>query len=146
MRLDEAGIDVHIADAYRWLAANRRTYDVVIDDIYLAGKSDVFRPQTLDDGLLGQLRRAVAPGGILAVNLVTGAGHRAVQSRTRRLLAGAFSELRTVRSPDAMNEVLVAGDEVATRRRLMDYQHAFPSHQDRDLWKLLTIHKIRLAT
>jgi len=44
MELDALGIEVIHADAYAWLAKNRRKFDVVIDDIYLAGKTDVFRP------------------------------------------------------------------------------------------------------
>jgi len=142
MALDELDLDVRIADAYRWLAANRRTFDVVIDDIYLAGKDDVFRPQAMDRRLLGHLRRAVAPGGVLAVNLVTGAGHRAVQSQVRRILADCFPELRSVRSPDAMNEVLVAGDAVATRRRLTACADAFRDCDDRGFWSRITVRNL----
>jgi spermidine synthase len=131
MELDETGIDIRIADAYRWLASNRKT--------------DVFRPQSLDDVLLGQLRRAVAPGGVLAVNLVTGSGHRSVQSQTRRMLAACFPGLRSVRSPDAMNEVLVAGETVATRQRLMGYLGAFEAREDRGFWERLAVRKIRAA-
>ena len=86
MELDALGIEVIIGDAYPWLEKNRRTFDVVIDDIYLAGKTDVFRSRAWDHGLLENLRRAVAPRGLLAVNLVTGAGHRTMQSHTRRVL------------------------------------------------------------
>ncbi len=118
MDLEALGIEIIIGDAYPWLAQNQRTFDVVIDDIYLAGKTDVFRPRAWDAGLLDRLRRAVAPGGVLAVNLVTGAGHRTMQSLTRRVLRGAFPVVRSLKSAEAMNEVLVAGDFVAPRRRL----------------------------
>ena len=143
MALDDLGIDVRIADAYRWLAANRRTFDVVIDDIYLAGKTDVFRPQAMDENLLEHLARAVSPGGVLAVNLVTGTGHRTMQSLVRRTLGGRFPVLRSVTSPDAMNEVLVAGDEVATRGRLMGYLDRFADRADRRYWSRLAVRKIR---
>jgi len=142
MELDETGIEIHIADAYRWLASNRRRFDVVIDDIYLAGKADVFRPKSPDQRWLSHLRRAVAPGGVLAVNLVTGAGHRTMQSQVRRLLEGRFPVVRSVWSPQAMNEVLVAGDEVATRRRLMGYLRAFRDRRDRIHWSNLGVTRI----
>lgn len=145
MELDRTGVEVHIADAYGWLAANRRRFDVVIDDIYLAGKSDVFRPRTLDPRLLALLCRAVSPGGLLAVNLVTGHGHRVMQSHVRRLLGGRFPVLRSVRSPQAMNEVLVGGDEVATRRRLAACRAAFAEPADRLLWDALTVRRIGSA-
>lgn len=142
MDLDALGIEVVIGDAYPWLAANKRSFDVVIDDIYLAGKTDVFRPRAWDADLLDHLRRAVAPGGVLAVNLVTGAGHRAMQSLTRRVLKEAFPVVRTIRSPRAMNEVLVAGGEVATKRRLVSHAEAFTDWRDRDCWDLLEVARI----
>src|SRR5690606_6509834 len=80
MDLDSLGVEIHVADAYRWLSGNRGKFDVVLDDIYLAGESDVFRSRGWDPVWMGRLRQAVAPGGLLGVNLVTGSGHRAMQS------------------------------------------------------------------
>lgn len=142
MELDALGIEVRLGDAYSWLEKNRRSFDVVIDDIYLAGKTDVFRPRAWDGGLIGHLKRAVAPGGVLAVNLVTGEGHRTMQSLTRRLLRGAFSVVRTVKSAEAMNEVLVAGDFVATGRRLRGYNESFSNWRDCDYWQRLEVTRI----
>lgn len=142
MELDALGIEVVIGDAYPWLAANRRTFDVVVDDIYLAGKTDVFRPRAWDAGLLVNLRRAVSPGGVLAVNLVTGAGHRAMQSLTRRVLRGAFPVVRALKSAEAMNEVLVAGEWVAPRGRLAGYADAFTDWRDRMYWERLEVRRL----
>ena len=142
MELDALGIKVILGDAYPWLEKNRRRFDVVIDDIYLAGKTDVFRPRVWDSGLLEHLKRAVAPGGVLAVNLVTGAGHRSMQSLTRRILREHFPVVRTIQSSDAMNEVLVAGQSVATGRRLESYSDAFPEWRDRMFWGRLAVKRI----
>ncbi len=142
MELDTLGIEVVIGDAYPWLAKNRRTFDVVIDDIYLAGKTDVFRSREWDQSLLGNLQRAIAPGGVLAVNLVTGDGHRTMQSLTRRALCATFPMVRSITSALAMNEVLVAGDYVATRSRLAAYDDAFSDWRDRDHWLHLAVRKI----
>ncbi|MDP3849391.1 MAG: methyltransferase domain-containing protein [Luteolibacter sp.] len=139
MDLDALGIEIILGDAYAWLAENRRTFDVVIDDIYLAGKTDVFRPQAWDAALLENLRRAVAPGGVLAVNLVTGAGHRTMQSHTRRVLSGNFPVVRTIKSAEAMNEVLVAGDFVAPQSRLRPYREHFADWRDCAYWDRLTV-------
>jgi spermidine synthase len=142
MDLDALGIEVIIGDAYPWLAENQRTFDVVIDDIYLAGKTDVFRPRAWDAGLMAHLKRAVAPGGVLAVNLVTGAGHRSMQSLTRKVLREEFPVVRSLKSAEAMNEVLVAGDFVATKPRLANYDNAFPEWRDRIYWDRLEVQRI----
>jgi spermidine synthase len=134
MDLDALDIEVHTADAYEWLARNRKTYDVVFDDIYLAGKTDVFRPRAWNPELMIHLRRAIAPGGLLAVNLVTGAGHRTMQTMTRRLLCEEFPQVRSLRTSDGMNEVLVAGESVATGRRLEEYTGKFQDWRDRMYW------------
>lgn len=142
MNLDALDIDIITTDAYPWLAINRRTFDVVFDDIYLAGKTDVFRSREWNPELLGHLRRAVAPGGILGVNLVTGSGHRTMQSHTRKIVHHAFPTIRSLRTPGSMNEVLVAGADVATRARLDDFTGAFQDWQDRTFWESIEVRKL----
>jgi len=142
MALDATGAEVVIGDAYRWLRRNRRTFDVVIDDLYLAGRTDVFRPQAMDRSLLRNLRRCVAPGGLLAVNLVTGPGHRAAQSAIRRVLRDNFDEVRSVTSPEAMNEVLVAGEKIAAGRRLRKRTDSFRESSDRAYWRKIAVRRI----
>ena len=142
MALDATGTEVVVGDAYEWLRKNCRTFDVVIDDIYLAGRTDVFRPQAMDRPLLDNLRRCIAPGGVLAVNLVTGPGHRTTQSATRRILRDAFPEVRSVTSPAAMNEVLVAGQAVATVRRLRKQHASFTADIDQAYWRKIGVRRI----
>jgi spermidine synthase len=142
MHLDDLGIEVIIGDAYEWLTENKRRFDVVIDDIYLAGKTDVFRPRGWDPALMKHLKRAMTPDGLIAVNLVTGEGHRKMQSLTRKVLGESFPVVRTVKSADAMNEVLVAGEFVATKTKLDDYGDAFPEWRDRVYWDRLEVRRI----
>ena len=142
MDLDALGLEILATDAYPWLAANQRCFDVVLDDIYLAGKTDVFRPRAWDAGLLASLQRAVAPGGLLAVNLVTGPGHRTMQSHTRKILRSAFPQVRSLTTAAGMNEVLVAGEAVATRRQLDPYAEIFPNWRDRMFWQRVTVKRI----
>lgn len=142
MDLDSLGIQIHIADAYPWLERQDRKFDVVFDDIYLAGKTDVFRPRAWDPALLVHLKRAIAPGGLLAANLVTGAGHRNMQSLTRKIFRSEFARVRSLTTPEGMNEVLVAGEAVATKRHLDPYCDAFPEWRDRVYWERICVQGI----
>jgi len=142
MNLGALDLEIITADAYPWLARNRRRFDVVFDDIYLAGKTDVFRSRVWDAALLGHLRRAVAADGLLALNLVTGSGHRRMQSQTRQILRETFPVVRSLTTSESMNEVLVAGAEVATRSRLAPFDAAFDDWRDRMFWERIDVRKL----
>ncbi len=142
MHLDEIGIEIVTADAYQWLRDNRRRFDVVIDDVYLAGADDVFRPVAWESAHLDILCRTTAPGGLLAANLVTGPGHRTMQSRMRRLFRGRFPIVRSVTTPESLNETLVGGETVATGRRLAGWLWKFPHGTDRRLWRKIAVRKL----
>ncbi|MCU0749511.1 MAG: methyltransferase domain-containing protein [Akkermansiaceae bacterium] len=142
MQLDDLGIEVIIGDAYAWLAKNKRRFDVVIDDIYLAGKTDVFRPRAWASALMDHLTRAVSPGRVQGVNLVTGPGHRSMQSLTRKVLRETFPTVRSLKSLEAMNEVLVAGQFVAAKSRLKSFGDAFPEWRDRIYWDRIELHRV----
>lgn len=144
MQLDALGLEIHFADAYHWATKCREKFDVVIDDVYLAGSEDVFRPGASDDRQIALLKRLVAPGGLLLTNLVTGVGHRAMQIRTRAAFRAAFPVVRTVTTPDSMNETLVAGPAVLTSAALTDWTGRFPQAADRQYWRRLKVR--RLAT
>jgi len=142
MHLDDLGVTVAIDDALKWLGLNPRRFDVVIDDVYLAGKTDVFRPQHWDEHYLDRLKRAVAPGGLLAANLVTGTGHRTVQSHARRVLKDAFPVVRSVTTPMSMNETLVAGEAVLPGSALVPWTERWTMYGDRRFWGKLRVRKL----
>lgn len=142
MDLDSNRIEIHYADAYEWLRSNKRRFDVVIDDIYLAGKTDVFRPHLWSSEHLSILRKAVAPGGLLTANLITGKGHRAMQSHSRNILKTSFPMLRSVTTPLSLNETLVAGEDVLSGCYLYPWLEKFPERRDRVLWENIRIKKL----
>jgi spermidine synthase len=140
MELGRLGIEVHIADAYQWIAKCREKFDVVIDDVYLAGRDDVFRPGKSDARQIAALRRVLKPGGLVLANLVNGPGHRTIQTRTRSAFRQAFPLVRTVTTPDSRNETLVGGDS-ATRSALDVWEDRFPDSFDRRLWRRIKVRK-----
>jgi spermidine synthase len=143
MALSDCGATIHIGDAYSWLRSNKLRYDVIIDDLYLAGKEDVFRTDDGGEDWISEIKRCLKPGGILVLNLVIGAGHRRIQSTLRRALEEQFPVVRSVKTEDSLNEVLVAGDEVATASRLEDFTDLFESSRDRMFWKRIKVRKLK---
>ena len=142
MRLDTLGIEIHLADAYAWIAGCREKFDVVIDDVYLAGHDDVFRPGKSDAGQISALKRLLTPGGLLLANLVNGPGHRAMQMRTRAAFREGFPVVRSVTTPDSMNETLVGGREVLPGSALAAWEPSFPELTDRRLWQRLKTRRL----
>jgi SAM-dependent methyltransferase len=107
-------LEIHIADAYEWLARGDARFDVVIDDLFLTGATDVVRSRVPEGDTLGLLRRRLAPGGVVVANLITDVGaHRDVRRRARAAFRAAFAVSRVVKPPRGLNEVLVGGDAVA---------------------------------
>lgn len=143
MRLGDLGVEIHFDDAYRWADAADRRYDVVIDDCYLAGAEDVYRPDIAPDEAVGALRRLVSPGGLLLTNLVTGAGHRRLQSRTRAAFKRAFGEVLSITTADSQNETLVGGEALRNGGSLREWEDHFGTKKDRDLWRRLRVRKLK---
>ena len=139
MALDASKVQVVIADAYEWLRKCRRTFDVVIDDVYLAGADDVYRPLAWQEEHVELLGGVMADGGLLAANLVTGDGHRHMQSRLRRLFRETFPVTRSVTTRDSLNETLVGGEDVATGRVLKPWEDRFTERRDRELWRRVKV-------
>ena len=142
MHLAETGAEIVIADAYAWMKKNKRRFDVILDDLYLAGDEDVFRAEACDADWLGHLKRSLAPGGLLALNLVTGPGHRAKQSATRKNLAARFPRVRALTTEESLNEILVAGDDVAPGSRLEAHTASFADWRDRMFWCRIKVRKL----
>ena len=143
MSLSETGAEIIIADAYDWLRENKRTFDVIIDDLYLAGEDDVFRSDNCDSDWLSEAARSLSPGGILVLNLVIGPGHRAKQSEVRKNLRARFPVVRSLRTEESMNEVLVVGESVASASHLNSYLGSFNDWRDRMFWKRIKVRKLQ---
>ncbi len=143
MELKQTDARIIIADAYEWMQNNNRSFEIIIDDLYLAGEDDVFRATRCDRDWLQLLSRSLAPGGILALNLVTGKGHRAKQTATRRNLLQLFPSVVTLRTEESMNEVLIAGEKIESVKRLAAHTSSFPDWRDRMFWKRIRAQKLK---
>jgi hypothetical protein len=65
-----------------------------------------------------------------------------MQSLTRRILTEHFPVVRAIKSTEAMNEVLVAGDAVATGKRLRPFRDVFKDWRDVEYWDRLEVRRV----
>jgi len=142
MHLDTLRCDISIADAYQWVATCRQKFDVVIDDVYLAGKVDVYRPGDWNEAWITQLKHLLRPNGMLLTNLVRGAGHRTLQSQIRQLYRQHFPCVKEVRTPDGLNETLCGGNSIAGVFALRQWRAQFNASRDRILWDKISVRLI----
>lgn len=135
MQLDTLDIEVIPGDAYAWLRKNRRKFDVIFDDVYGVTTTDVERPLASPETLLPDLHRSLKPQGIFAANLVTGAGHRRVQTEFRRFFRENFPEVRSITTAASQNECLVGGPQLFPWKDLLPLASAFPNDTDYTHWR-----------
>ncbi|MGB6222161.1 spermidine synthase [Haloferula sp.] len=146
MKLDEIGMKMVFADAYQWAGGRKERYDVIIDDCYLAGDEDVYRPEKKPSRGIDILTELLAPGGLFLTNLVTGAGHRRVQSRTRAAFKRRFEQVRSVTTPDSLNETLVGGDDILAGSCLRQWEERFAKKKDLEMWRRLKVRGVQVRS
>jgi spermidine synthase len=142
MHLDTLDCDVQIADAYEWIHRCTEKFDVVIDDVYLAGSHDVFRPGDWNDANILALKKLLHPDGLLLTNLVRGAGHRKLQSQIRALYRKHFSSVKEIRTPGGLNETLVGGRTILGPSALRSWRSQWASARDRQFWDQITVRRL----
>jgi spermidine synthase len=131
MELDAQGVEVHIEDAYAYLARTDEKFDAIVDDLFLTGPTDVVRTRTPSGKTLSLLKKRLAPGGVLVANLITDVGeHRTVRLATRAAFKEAFASVRVVIPPRGLNEILVGGRKTRPGSVLEAYRGRFAEPHD----------------
>ena len=144
MAMDTLGIDVVIADAYRFLEETTERFDAIIDDLFLTGPSDVVRSRVPEGDTLRGLVQRLTARGVLVANLITVAGvHRAVRRATRRAFAQTFPSVRVVTPPRGLNEILVGGRNTRPQSTLKQYQAHLAERACRERLAELKVTKLR---
>ena len=134
LHLDDSGVEVHVADAYDFLAQTSDRFDAVIDDLFLTGAEDVVRARVPEGDTLALVRSRVADGGVVVANVITDAGaHAAVRRRTRAAFRSAFASSRVVTPPRGLNEILVGGERTRPGTTLQVWGARLPDGADREV-------------
>ena len=142
MHLDGIGMEVITGDAYAWLRKNRRKFDVIFDDVYGVSSTDVERPLASPESLLPDLCRSLNHDGIFAANLVTGPGHRRVQTDFRRFFRENFEEVRSITTPASLNECLIGGAKLRPWQKIQTLAREFPADADYSWWRQLRARRL----
>ncbi len=139
MHLDLETVDLHIGDAYAYLRKTRKRFDVVLDDLYLSGATDVYRPASVDRTMIMQYRRLLRDDGIVAVNMITDTPHRAVLRETREAWSREFKETAAITAPRGYNQALIGGERLNSASVLETALSLFTTGADRRMWKQLRV-------
>lgn len=110
--LDGLGVELVQADASRYLARARRTFDVVLEDVFIGSARRVRKPDWLPRPGLAQAARRLARGGVLVSNALDEAPD--VVREMRRLFPGVVR----IDIADYDNRIVVGGPAVLDGRGL----------------------------
>jgi spermidine synthase len=111
--LDALGVEVVLDDALSALRAERRRFDVIVEDVFVGPVRTVGKPPGFPEPLFGLARRRLAPGGLLVSNTI----HEGPQ--VARALRAHAPCLLAIHVRGYWNRILVAGpalDPAALRR------------------------------
>ena len=143
MALDRQGLEVIEGDAYDFLAATQRRFDVIVDDVYLTGAMDVWRPEDLTAGALDLLAARRTPGGVVLANFITDGDHDRQRQAAQRAFADRFPATALVRPPLGFNGIIAGGDALAPARQVTAWSARFTTSHDRDLWRKISVRRYR---
>ncbi len=146
MDIDSLALEIIQEDAYIFLRDNTRRFDLVIDDLYRCGETDVERPAPVTPDAIAALREHLEPEGCLVMNFVLGGEHRKVHQAGRNAFCEHFPHVRAVQPPLSHNEILVGtrhGEGLVAPRDLRTLSARFPAPSDQKRWKELRNLKLR---
>lgn len=137
MGLDDQRLKVAVQDAYAFLAETSEKFDAVVDDLFLCGEEDVVRSKVPEGEVLESLVARVAPGGVLAANVITDFGHDLVAAATLRAFGHAFADSYSVIPPRGLNAVVVGGAKLRAFAEVRALATRFDEESDRQLWRAM---------
>ncbi|MBI5496007.1 MAG: fused MFS/spermidine synthase [Deltaproteobacteria bacterium] len=87
--LADTGARVVVGDGYAHVEAARGSYDVILDDAFLAA-GEASRTAEINDELVRRLRAGLRAGGMVACNVFTDSAHARLRTTARALFAREF--------------------------------------------------------
>ncbi|UCF68241.1 MAG: hypothetical protein JSV80_02765 [Acidobacteriota bacterium] len=109
-------VRVHRADALSWLHRTRRRFDVIVDDLSVAGIDGQIKPPESLDGLPELIPSRLSPRGIAIVNLLPVPDLS--WARTFELVSAAYRRAVVIGGRSYDNRVVLAGRRLPDARRI----------------------------
>ncbi|CAK0810142.1 unnamed protein product [Prorocentrum cordatum] len=110
--LDSLGLEVVVADALEVLHAERRSFDLIIEDVFMSVGVDIEKPGWLPMPGHELAQTRPVPGGLLVSNTINEG------EQVRRSLRKQFSGLVQISVQDYENRIFVAGPGTLSGKRL----------------------------
>lgn len=104
--LDALGVEVIVGDALSVLRAERRRFDLVVEDAFVGSTRNIRKPDGFPEPLLTLARRRLTPGGLLVCNTIHEGAEVAAALR-----AHAPAQL-AIHVRGFWNRILVGGDRL----------------------------------
>ena len=139
--LENTAADVVVGDGYAHVDASPGTYDVILDDAFLA-HGDAARTQDVSRALIARLRAGLRPGGMVVCNVFSDAGSRAALTRAREQFSQAFPVSFELAPPLGHNAILCGlpqarnADEVAAHVATLPPRHKRAVGRIKEVWRL----------
>ncbi len=112
LELDALGLEVRIADARDEMARGRARYDAILEDVFVGGGREAYKPDGLPHPVLDRAHGRLRPGGVLVSNALDEA------PAVRRAMVGLFEQVVEISLADYDNRIYVGRDGPLDARSL----------------------------
>jgi spermidine synthase len=109
LELDSLGLEIVHESALRFLRRDRRRFDLVLEDVFLASQGNAWKPDWLPEPGLSLAASRLAAGGLLVSNTIDET--TAIVRAYRRL----FGRALTLRLRDYENTIVMGGTALSAR-------------------------------
>lgn len=110
--LDHLGVELVADDARHYLAATRRRFDLILEDVFIGAGNAVHKPHWLPAPGLSEAKKRLAPGGVLATNAIDEA------AEATRVLERLFLSTLRIGVEDYDNQIVVGASFALSGRSL----------------------------
>ena len=139
MGLEDCHVKMVFGDADKKLKSLLGPFDVIIDDLYKCGDSDVERGGVPFPKRLQNLLPLLAPKGIIAANFINDVGFEQPLAEGQKAFQATFKENACIRSIYGYNQVFVGGKSLRQGLALNAYSSQWVAPRDTQLWRDLKV-------